>query len=886
MNDPQDALKTPPVVYNLTGTVAGRFAIQGQLGAGGMGQVYRAADETLKRTVAIKRMAPQFQFDPRDRQRFLREAQRASGLNHPNIAAIYDVLEDKGEILLVMEFIEGVTLRQRMKQAMGLAEFLEIAIQCADGLGAAHESRIVHGDIKPENIMLTPAKRVKVLDFGVARRFTSATANEATQSMASMTAAICGTPAYMAPEVLKQRPYDGRADLFSLGLTFYEMLGGKQPFQSDSFAGTLAQVLHAEVPSLSEVNKRVPLPIANVVSKLLMKDPEARYANAKALLDDLQLLQQGGKPKFTPVDQKVRRPQSWMKWAAVVVGAVALVAAFRGPLGRLIAIDTATGARPDSAPVALPQRQILALLPFPAIEGDPKLTSLGQGLVESVSAKLSHLTEDRPLEVIPASNLQARNVNSVAEASKQFGATLGLAVTLSKSGELLHVTYSLLDAHSGRAVGGDAITVPAADAFTIEDDVARGAVKALQLKLQPEEQAALNVHGTDQAAAFAYFLQARGYLLDFVKAENIENALIMTREALKLDPNFGMARATLGEAYWRKYWLTKDAQWAKLAKNECASAVKLGNSGAAGHTCLGLVNDGTGEYKEAAAEFQRAVELEPTNEDAYVGLALAYEHQGAISESEKTYQRAIDSHPTSSHAYNSLGTFYLRRNEYEKAAGMFQKVIELAPEGYGGYVNLGATYNDMGKYKDAIEPLKKSIAIRPSYAAYTNLSTAYFGLNQFAEDAASNEEAIKLNPEQHIVWGNLGDARKYLGQKKEASETYQRAAELALKELKVNPRDPDVLSSLANYYSELGDRNRALLYLGQSLQYGRNDKEILLDAAEVHNNLGESGLAVEWLGKAVRAGYPVERIASLPEFRNLEYNPGYRQLTLRTPVSK
>jgi len=286
MTDPQDALKTPPVVDKLTGTVAGRFTVLGPLGAGGMGQVYRALDDTLKRVVAIKRMAPKLQLDPADRQRFLKEAQRASALNHPNIAAIYDVLEDRGEILLVMEFIEGVTLRQRMKDGMSLEEFLDIAAQCADGLGAAHESRIIHGDIKPDNIMLTPAKRVKILDFGVARRFTNADANDATLSAASMTASLSGTPAYMALEVLKQKPYDGRADLFSLGLTFYEMLGGKQPFQADSFAGTLAQVLHAEVPSLSEVNRKVPAPVAGLVAKLLVKDPDARYASAQILLGD------------------------------------------------------------------------------------------------------------------------------------------------------------------------------------------------------------------------------------------------------------------------------------------------------------------------------------------------------------------------------------------------------------------------------------------------------------------------------------------------------------------------------------------------------------------------------------------------------------------------
>jgi eukaryotic-like serine/threonine-protein kinase len=877
MTDPQDTLKTPPVIHDLTGTIVGRFVIRGPLGAGGMGQVYRAEDSTLKRVVAVKRMAPQWQFEERDRQRFLKEAQRASALNHPNIAAIYDVLQNKGEILLVMEYVEGVTLRQRMNLPISIEEFLDIAIQCAEGLGAAHEQRIVHGDIKPENIMLTPAKRVKILDFGVAKRFAYSDPNDATESL---TTSLSGTPAYMAPEVLTQKPYDGRADLFSLGLVFYEMLGGRQPFQSDSFAGTLARVLHTEVPLLGEANRKLPAPIAGMVSRMLMKDPQARYASTAAVLADLRTIQQGGVPLVAQLGKR-SRPLMAMQFAIVAMIVAALLISYR-PVRRLW---QSLARRTEVTTQTLPKTEILAVLPFAAVQGNPKLTALGQGLVESVSAKLSRLTEDRALEVIPAGDLQQKSAMSLADSRSQFGANLGLVVTLTQSGQLMQVNYSLLDAQTGSAVAGDSIAVPVADAFGVEDNIAQGTVKALQLNLRPEEQAALNVHGTDQPAAYKYYLQARGYLLDYVKSENVENAIVMVREALKLDPNFGKAKAALGEAYWRKYWHSKQEQWTKLAQSECDGAVKLGNAGAAGHICLGLVNDGTGHYSEAATEYQRAIDLEPTNEDPYIGLALAFEHQGEINESENAYQRAISSHPNSSISYNALGTFYLRRNEYEKALGMFRKVIELAPEGYGAYVNLGATYTNMGRYAEAIEPLKKSIVIRPSYAAYVNLGTTYFGLNEFADAAIAYEAAIKLNPQQYVTWGNLGDARKYLGAKNEAQTAYRKAVELAGEELKVNPHDPDVLSSLASYYSELGDRSHALLYLGQSLQYGHNDKDILLDAATVYNNLGETGLAVEWLGKTVQAGYPAGRIKGLPEFRNLENNPGYQHLTAKAQAS-
>jgi serine/threonine-protein kinase len=869
---------SPGGVAVLSGTVAGRFVISKLLGAGGMGQVYQAQDTKLKRVVAIKRMAPRLQQNEQDRRKFLREAQQASALNHPNIASIYDVIEEEGEIFLIMEYVEGTPLRSELQghKDRSMEEFLKVAAQGLEGLNAAHEKGILHGDIKPENIMLTPDGRVKLLDFGVARRFSLGDANDATMTAATLSAAMSGTPAYMAPEVLMQKPYDGRADLFSMGLVCYEMLGGPQPFETDSMAGTLASVLHKDPPPIEQINPKVSSSMSAVVQTMLAKDPGQRYSTARDVLVDLRRVQQGEDPVFAhgAARSKKARSKFFPRIAVALAGAaILLVAIFFLP--RMLR----NGAREKTSAATTGENSAtLAVLPFTAIEGNPKLTALGQGVVESVSAKLSRLTMDRALEIIPARNLEERKVTSLADARAQFGANLGLVVSLEESGQLLRVHFSIINANTGAAVGGDSIAVPEGDAFGVEDDVAQGAVKALQLKLRPEEQAALNIHGTDKPEAYKYYLQARGYLLEYAKSENVENAIVMVGEALKIDPNFGRAKAVLGEAYWRKYWLTKQKQWTKLAKTQCESAVKLGNAGAAGHTCLGLVSDGTGQYAEAATEFQRGIELEPTDEGAYIGLALAHEHQGAINEAEKAYQRAITAHPNSSVAYNSLGTFYVRRNEYAKALLMFQKVIELAPEGYGAYVNVGAVYTNMGRYADAVEPLKKSIAIRPFYAAYVNLGTAYFGLNQFADAATAYEKAVKLSPQQYVTWGNLGDARKYLGEKSQAQAAYQRAVELADEELKVNPHDLDVLSSLASYYSELGDRTHALLYLGQSLQHGNHDKDILLDAATVYNNLGETGLAVEWLGKTVQAGYPVSRIKGLPEFRNLENNPGYQEL--------
>ncbi|MGB9074821.1 MAG: protein kinase [Terriglobales bacterium] len=880
MAEPID-LKTNPVAENLTGTTVGRFVVRRRLGAGGMGQVYGADDPTLKRFVALKRAVTKSQSALANPKRFLKEAQRASALNHPNIGSMYDVVEHGGELWLVMEYIEGETLRHRFGRPISREEFFAIATQCCEGLQAAHEKGIIHADIKPENIMLTPNQRVKILDFGVARRAWRAVPDEATRSMETLSV-TGGTPAYMAPEVLLQKPDDGRSDLFSLGLVFYEMLGGEQPFHSDSLATTVARIVHEEPPAL----KNVPEPLAAIITRMLAKNPDARYASAEAVLADLRKVQQGGTPQRSS-GMSVAAHLHQRRIAAALIVSLAVVAVlvslpsvrrlYRSSLTKIGA--TKIGAAAGAATPGLPQTKILAVLPFAAIDGNPKLTALGQGLVESLAAKLGKLTEDRPFEVVPARNLQDKKISTLPEAARMFGANLGLALTLEpESAELVKVNYSLRNAQTGARVGSGSVTVPTADAFSVEQNVAEGTVKALGLQLRPEEEAALKYHGTDKAAAYQYYLQAQGYLLDHTKAENLDNAALMAREALKLDPNFGMAKAVLGEAYWRKYSDTKQKQWIATAQTDCNDAVKLGNAGAAGHVCLGLINDGTGHSPEAVAEFQLALGLEPTNEDAAIGLALAYEHEGKITEAEKAYQQAIQAHPNSRFSYNLFCMFYTRRNEYEKALQMFGKVIEIAPEWYGAYVNVGAIYNEMGQYEKAIDPLKKSIAIRRTYAGYVNLCTSYFYLNRYVEAANACEEATKLDPQQYVAWGNLGEARYLSGAKDQSVAPLRKAVELAEGELKVNPHDPDVLSGLAQYYSMLGNRAPALARLEQALQYGHNDKEILLDAASVYNHLGESGLAVEWLAKAVQAGYTTDRIRSQHEFDNLAGTPGYQQL--------
>ena len=270
---------------DLTGTTVGRYSVLARLGVGDMGEVYLAEDDSLKRLVALKRIAPRLQSDEKYRKRFLKEAERASSLSDRHIAAVYDVLEEKGETFLVMEYVEGQTLRQQMKKPIPIKESLSLAVQCGEGLSAAHKKGIVHGDIKPENIMLTPQGQVKILDFGVAKCLPDSEDQTSTMhTQATMTLNIGGTPAYMAPEVLMEKEPDGRTDLFSLGIVLYESLTRKHPFRADTFIVTAVSILNESPEPITQLNPDAPAELERIVSKMLTKEPSGRFDTMDELL--------------------------------------------------------------------------------------------------------------------------------------------------------------------------------------------------------------------------------------------------------------------------------------------------------------------------------------------------------------------------------------------------------------------------------------------------------------------------------------------------------------------------------------------------------------------------------------------------------------------------
>jgi len=864
------------------------YRIHEKLGAGGMGVVYKAEDTRLGRMVALKFLPEDSTKDPRALERFKREARTASALDHPNICTIYEIDEENGHPFIAMQLLEGQTLRDRIgDQPIPLANLLDWALQIADALQAAHSKGIMHRDIKPANIFITERGQAKILDFGLAKLAKNELSSSSDATLSSTgplthTGAAIGTVAYMSPEQARGEPLDARTDLFSFGVLLYEMASGRQAFAGPTWAVTVHAILGQAPVSLNESVPGSPQRLQEIIDKCLMKNRDLRYQTAQEIHRDLQQLKkdfEAGKKLKSTQTAATWTPQRKMRIGIGAMVVLLVVAAgIWGPraLRRLASSGAGSALQPASL---VPERKSIAVLPLSAVEGDPKLTAFGKGLLEDVAAKLSQLSANHDLEVVPARTLEEKNVSTLADAKKEFGASLGLAVSLSQANDLVRASYSLTDVKSGKNLAGDAITVPVTDLFTVEDKLTNGVATALAIPLRSEEKQALGAHATSSSEAYQYYVQGRGYLQDPRKAENLTSAEIVFKQALKIDPNFGQAEAALGQTYWLKYENAgKQKQWIAEAQQTCNKAVELANAGAEGHMCLGLIEDGTGQYEKAAEQLQQAVQLDPTNDRAYTTLAGVYQHLNQPDKAEETYQRAINVRPQYWRGYSFLGAFYQSQAQYEKSVAMWRRATELAPDSYRAFNGMGAALLYLGKDDEATPAFERSIALRPNYNAYSNMAVALFRLRRYTQAAGNFRQALALDASDYQIWGNLADAYYYGGDTSQSIEPYKKAISMAEQQLKVNPRDQVVLADLADYYSMLGDRKRSLTYLDRALELRHGDKELLFIAAVVYNQLHETGTALEWLGKALDAGYSRAAVAEASPLDNLHSNPRYQAL--------
>jgi eukaryotic-like serine/threonine-protein kinase len=856
---------------DLIGTVvAGKYLIRERLGAGGMAEVYRADHLALRIPVALKRPKPALRIDPGFRKSFLEEAQRAVILNHDNVARVHDVVDDDNDIFVVMEYIEGETLRSRLStlpRPITMDKFLPLAIQCASALAAAHEKRIVHLDVKPENIMLTPAGQVKICDFGIARRL-AADISTATTVLEHTQHVFAGTPAYMAPEVVLRHPFDERADLFSLGIVFYEMLTGSNPFASDTIVATSTRISSLIPPPVSVVRHDIDPNVDRIVARMLAKDPNERYATAADLVKDLTRIDRSRRrlEEMALNIQEAFTESRWMKVAAVLVLFALIIAplawVFRDPLRQRLGI------------IPLPAKKIIVVLPF-RVDGDSPSQPYAAGLTDVLTQRLGDIPQ---LRVVSPVEVRESGIMTPRQAFGLFGANLAITGSIHRADDALQIDLSVADGKEGKQLRGKTLLAAGFNSLAIQSQIIKTVTALLDLEVAPAQETMLRAHGTQNPNAYDLYLEGTGHLTTR-KPEDVDIAVGLFRDALALDSNFSLAYAGLGNAYGAKFKMTRDRQWVNRAVEACDQAVSRNANLAAGHVCLGDAYNLRGEDEVAIREYELARRLDPNDDDVYRGLARSQEALNNLEAAEAIYLAAIKAKPEYWYNYVWLGQFYLfSRPQYSEAVKWYNEAIIRAPGNAVSYFGLCGAQILLGSYEDAAKSCTTSIALRPTDRAYINLGVAQFDLRQYPEASEAFERARALSPTYYKPVGHLARTYYWMGKRTEAADLYQKAIQLAQKELSVNPVSAPVHVMLARYYAMIKDRAAAFSHLHVALQKRPNEAEYQCIAAVVHNQFGERTEAIRYLEDAVAFGYSIAEIEAERELDNLREDPRFRAL--------
>jgi eukaryotic-like serine/threonine-protein kinase len=855
------------------GQVLGHYRVLEQIGAGGMGVVYRAHDLQLDRDVALKVLPPGTLPDNHARSRFRKEALVLARLNHPNIATVHEFGTQEGIDFLVTEYIHGVTLDSKLAGGpLSHEETLDLAIQLSQGLEAAHEQGIVHRDLKPGNLRLTPRGQLKILDFGLAKLPVPADTAVLTQS-GQGEQSFSGTLPYMAPEQVRGQAVDHRSDIWATGTVLYEMVTGQRAFPEEHAPQLIDEILREPVKPPRSINARIAIGLESVILKALDKDPNRRYQSARELQVDLKRLLPTASETLSGLATADR--VTTLRTRKEIIRALGVLA--------LIILMFAGWYWKTHRHPPQPRPRILAVLPFRALTGADSTNALGAGMTETLTTQLAQVSDRNLLQLVSIREIEAQGIKTAEQARRDFGVDLVLEGSLQQAGSELRINCSLVDAKTNRQLGARTLTASVGDIFGVQDQVVTEALRILAVEVDPEKRAKLQSRPDTKPAAYEHYLRGLGYLQEYQKPENIQSSLSEFALALQIDPNYAGAYAATGEAYWLGFQESnRTNNWIDNAAENCGKALAINPGIGEGHTCLGNVYNGRGEYGKAVEEFKRAVVLDSTSDTALRGLADAYEKLGDLHFAEATYQQAIALRPQYWAGYNRLGVFYFHQSRSADAIRAFQQVTTLTPENFEAYSNLGAVLSASGDYAQAINALGRSIEIRPTLEAYSNLGTAYFALRKFPDAARMYEQGLKLDDRDSMIWGNLGDALYWTPDRRsESAAAYHKAISLAEAKMHVNPRDANLLAFVATYKAMTGEKTTATADVQHAIGLAPGNADVRFRAALVYNHFGDVERTVASLEKAVAAGYPAAAIRDTPDFDHLRDNPGIQALLVK-----
>lgn len=774
----------------LIGLTVSHYRILNKLGVGGMGVVYEAEDSTLKRHVALKFLSDDLVADD-ILERFKREAQSASALNHPNICTIYEIGNHDGRPFISMELMKGKTLREMIAgKPMDVSVVIDLGTQIADALDAAHVQDIIHRDIKPANIFITDRGQAKLLDFGLAKQLASGRKQEGGLSQNSLAnqltteGTITGTVSYMSPEQARGRELDARSDLFSFGVVLYEMATGTLPFKGKTMGEVLEAIFTGQPVPANELNPKVPAALSEIITKALQKEYALRYTSAADLRNDLQRLkhntasasfhasatvpmQSGGKRQLIPA----------IRWIAIGILLLLLAVMLKSSFLKSEHSPSQTPLVKETGKTAI------AVLPFRNISMDKEQDYFADGLSEELTDVLAHNPNLRVTSRTSAFSFKDKDMTA-QQIAKQLNVTHLLEGSVRKAGNQLRITAQLIEVATDSDVWSQTYDRQMENVFVIQDEIADSVSSALKVALKQGSDSR-----TRQTSPQAYnaYLQGR-YFLDRRSKENYQKAVSYFEQALQIDPSYSRAWAALTETHIAQANLGYEPleETFEKAEKEAKKTLELDPNLAEAYASMGSIQSiHRWDWKDADRNYKRALELEPGNADVVRGAARLALSLGRLEEAMALARRAIQLDPVRVPPYNDYGLISYSSEHWEEAQAAYHKSLELNPQVAVVHTFLGLVYIEQHKPQEALAEIQKEADLSPRNYG---LAVAYFAVGNKSEADAALARVIERNQNDSAF--QIAEIYAYRGEIETAFQWLDRAyrqRDTGLNQIKCDP---------------------------------------------------------------------------------------------------